>query len=377
MKHFRRASIVSRLKGIAIPFYETFNRTNSSTLGNKWLDIRGSWGISSNQASTSTAASSYPLSTLTFTKDSVTLGVSGVGPAVGTAFWVTDANNWWGTYIDTRCSTCANTSNPASYNTTQTGGGNYASGGNCNSFNASNCNSFNASNCASYSGGNCASGSTVCTAYSYVCNAYATNTGNCASYSQSCTAYNNPSSCASYFRFCSAYNPGNTYCSASSTPCNAYGYQCNAYNPTVCASYNPSYCNSYNPSNCNAYNPVVYNPLTYTTSVASYNAVTYYTCNCDQNNDVKIIKMVAGVVSTVATLSFNGIIRSLKTAINASTGQISVTAYSAVNYSSVMGSTQNYTATSFTANKVHGIIKGPITYSPAETSVIDDFQAEA
>jgi hypothetical protein len=83
---------------------DNFNRVNSSTLGTAsngiavWSNLRGSWGISNLTASSSDAASTYPIATtpLTKTTQNYTINLdipSGAG--AGIAFWVTNSTNWW------------------------------------------------------------------------------------------------------------------------------------------------------------------------------------------------------------------------------------------------------------------------------------------
>jgi hypothetical protein len=82
-------------------FFDTFTRANNaSVVGGDapWTATSGTWGISSNTAVTSTAASSYPL--LTFDALSTDAVVKATLPAAksagaGVAFWVTDNDNWW------------------------------------------------------------------------------------------------------------------------------------------------------------------------------------------------------------------------------------------------------------------------------------------
>ncbi len=83
---------------------DNFNRTNSSTLGTasngiaQWTTLRGSWGILSSQASSTTDATSGALATTPLIKSvpnyDITLDIPS-GAGVGAAFWVTDQNNWW------------------------------------------------------------------------------------------------------------------------------------------------------------------------------------------------------------------------------------------------------------------------------------------
>jgi hypothetical protein len=193
---------------------------------------------------------------------------------------------------------------------------NAATGGNCNAFNASTCNAYNASNCNAYNastGGNCATWSTVDAA----CATYSTVPGNCSTYSTVCS------------------------------------YPCNATNAT-----------SYP---CN-----VYNPVTYATVITAYNAATYYTCNCVTDNKINIIKMIAGTLTTVATLSFASAIASFKAILSGST--ITIQAFTGTNYTTQIGANQATTVSGYTKTKKHGILKGVVTYAPSDTSVIDEFR---
>lgn len=123
MKKFRRAAASSLIKGLA-SITDSFDRTNSSSLGSPsgdptvtWTNQAGTWGISGNKATATSSVGSQPVATLVFGKDSMTVGVDGVAPGYGTAFWVTDSNNWWATYVDVTqtCSTCYNSSNCSAY----------------------------------------------------------------------------------------------------------------------------------------------------------------------------------------------------------------------------------------------------------------------
>lgn len=95
----------------AADIVDTFNRSNSSTLGTasngiaQWSTIKGSWGIVDGKASSTTEPSSGALATTNLIKATSNYEIdvdipSGAG--VGAAFWVTDANNWWAaiTYQD-------------------------------------------------------------------------------------------------------------------------------------------------------------------------------------------------------------------------------------------------------------------------------------
>ena len=90
-------------------FVDSFTRANDgATLkasGTKnWPNIRGTWGISSNRASTATSAASYPLASIKTGTVSATARI-GVGATTsahgwGSAYWLEDSNNWYATYTD-------------------------------------------------------------------------------------------------------------------------------------------------------------------------------------------------------------------------------------------------------------------------------------
>jgi hypothetical protein len=327
-------SVISRLKGL-LSITEPFTRSDAASLGfaassaSQWSDIRGSWAIATNKASSATAGSSYPLATLVFTKEDVTLSVDEIGPGVGTAFWVTDANNWWGTYQDaTRtCQTCTNTSTCATYVT-------------------------NTVNVAAVPG-NCATYSTVCSSYNApVYNGEGYSPAFCSenycpapSVPRACNACGGPGCCPAPYAYCCAvygprFSPGN--CSANATPCNAYNATTPAYSYTV--------------SNC-----------------STYNAATNYDCNCTTAYSVKLIKSVSGTISQVASFAIASIAVGMKTVLSGNT--VTVKAYASTSYASQIGADQSTTVAGYTKTKKHGILKASTTYSPAQTSVIGSFGA--
>jgi hypothetical protein len=372
--------IASRLKAL-LSVADLFSRGDSPSLGKinsaPWTNIRGSWGISSGKATSSDSPSSYPLSTLTFSKTDVTVSVDGITPGMGTAFWVTDSGNWWGTYVDATesCQTCStpgncssyfsccqgnmNTSNPFSYpccvgNTNE---GTVVNGTNqptCNNgFTATcPCGTYNAGNVAGYSvyydclpngipyggaGGNAAPASS-CGGCS---------TGNrCRRFSE---PYYNQGSCTCPSSSCiGGYTPGNPYSQFVAGNCNQNGN---------CIGYNGSNCNSNYAANC----------------CGAYNATTYYSCNCVTTNSIKLIKSIAGSVSTVTTFLLTGTVAGFKTILNGSS--VTVSAYSGSGYTSQIGSDQSTTVSGYSKTKKHGILKAPVTYTAAQGSTVEEFRA--
>ena len=80
---------------------DAWGRTTSgglgtSSIGNVWLNLRGTWTANNTSlATTATTASSYPLATVPF-KVASTMTAQSVSAGAGIAFWVTDSNNFWG-----------------------------------------------------------------------------------------------------------------------------------------------------------------------------------------------------------------------------------------------------------------------------------------
>ena len=77
-------------------------------------------------------------------------------------------------------------------------------------------------------------------------------------------------------------------------------------------------------------------------------------------------------MSTVATLAFNATVQSIKTVLSGNS--ITVSAYSDTSAATQIGSSQATTISGQTKSKVHGILKGVVTYSAAATSTIDQFE---
>lgn len=368
---------------------DTFNRSdNASDLGSaggqKWKIWRGVWGIATNKATSTTAASSYPLATLTFTKESMNISVGGPDPGLGAAFWVTDDNNWYATTYDQvyscqTCSGCAAYNTPVccAFNTTP---GTYASGGTCCAWNTIIGNQTGGGNCCAYntSGGNYASGGNYYQGGNSFCCAWNKSGGN---YYQggNCIPKTTPP-----IGFCSGvYNP--TYYNPITYPCASNCTNPTYYNPIVknpityaCSGtcYNPI---TRNPTTyaCsgNCYNPIVSNPTTYSCSGNCYSTSCSspftYQCNCSTSHKINFIKMVSSSVSTIASTTFNAAILSFKAILSGNS--ITIKAYSDSNWTNQIGSDWINTETSPTKTKRHGIIKSPANY--AQGSSIDEFGA--
>lgn len=85
---------------------DTFNRADgslgTSSSGHLWSVLTGTWAISSNKATSSTAGSSYPLASVDLGAQNgiISADITDGGP--GLAFWITDANSWWASSVNYR-----------------------------------------------------------------------------------------------------------------------------------------------------------------------------------------------------------------------------------------------------------------------------------
>ncbi len=361
----RKNTSVSRLKAL-VSVIDIFSRSPESpaTLGTisgaPWSVQKGSWGVSSGKALSGDNPSTYPLATLTFTKEDVTLSVDGVGPGMGTSFWVSDAGNWWGTVVDGEqaCQTCYNTGTCQQFFTCCNGNYNPVVPGNTFTCCTGNTNPVVPGNTYSY---------TVCnsTAYQNVyfivnytcgCNAYCSQGCNGAPGSSCGLTFAQAQACGGCKR-CSNSAGGFTYCASSST---AFGT-----NPSTGGNCN-QFGTCYNPSsggNCNAFAA---------NCCFAYNTGNAFSCNCVVNNKIKVIKSVSGVISTIATFSYNATVAGFKTILSGN--NVTVQAFSGSGYSSQIGSNQSTTVSGYTKTKKHGILKGPVTFADAQTSEINEFR---
>lgn len=195
-----RINLGAIASGIRNKFVDTFDRSNTSTDlgtasdGSLWNALRGTLKVTSNKASTSDSASTYPAASVKMPKSDVTISLTGTGNGGGSLLWVTDSGNWWATDIYQY-----SYSEPWYYTSAT---GNY----NCNAYG-------NVSGCD----GNMAN-------YSYVCNF----AGYCC---PKCNAWN--SNNIKNAAYCRTYSYSATY----SCSTNVSGYTCISY-------YTYSVCNS-------------------------------------------------------------------------------------------------------------------------------------
>lgn len=303
----RFTTFASRLKAL-ISITDNFNRAdNASDLGKagtmSWKIWRGTWGISGNKASSSTAASSYPLATLNFTSTDVTISIGSPEAGMGASFWVSDADNWWAaTYEQVySCQTCSA----------------------CSSYNPLSCCAFNT--------------------FTY-CSAYSTVTGN--------ACCNNAI----------AGNPCCNSCKPKTTP--PIGFCQTSYNPY---SKNPTTYNPYsrNPTNypCNA-NATSY-PCSGNCYSFSCANVFFFSCNCATTYSMKLLSDIASTISTAASSTFSSAIASFKAILSGN--NVTVRAYSDSAWTTQIGSDWSTNLASPNKTKAHGIIKAPATYSQGST----------
>lgn len=264
-----------RLDTKSLPaFTDDFNRANSSSISTgtiSWEETRGDWEILSNQLSSSTGASSYPIATVRAnTKNARTrIGLGSSGWGWGVAFWVTDQNNWFSATTDQYSTSsgfysCPNggTLSGTTCVKTCTGGGEFIG----------------------YTGGTCPANQSVTPDSNCVCN----DPGGCGCYSYevgdygSCTCYGGGS--------VSAFDP---------SLCGGPGYSLYPYYfagscwQTARSGVVPPY--TYTGSGCTAnYNPTYSYDCSY---AATFNTSTAYL------HRLILRKSVSGVVTTIATSS--------------------------------------------------------------------------
>ena len=254
-------AISARTKGDVISWLaninDTFSRTSSGSLGTAtsgqvWTQSNGTWSCSSGTATTATAASSYPFSTIPFKSDVNALAKSTTS-GTGIVFWQSAAGDWWA------ASTSLSTATYYYYGTYYT--------------------------CVPNS---CCSGSNTCVSATDCYNSTTCNANSC---------------CYSYYYY-SACNPGWSSCGSACcvryvTASKTYAYYTPALN-SQCVSVaccTQTYYAGYYVQCCTGSNTCQSDPCCSVASAQGTLSDTAY------NWALKLIKSIAGVVSTVLSSS--------------------------------------------------------------------------
>lgn len=88
--------LLAKLKGFVDYFTQANNANSISQNVANWTTRRGTWGIATNKATSTSPASTYPITTFDAITKDVSIKAAGTGSGYGVSFWVTDENNWWG-----------------------------------------------------------------------------------------------------------------------------------------------------------------------------------------------------------------------------------------------------------------------------------------
>lgn len=308
---------------------DTFNRANgslgTSSSGYLWSVLRGTWLISSNQATSSDSGSTYPLATVDIGAQNVIVSADITDGGPGVAFWVTDANSWWASSANYRTSSYSYSCCGGSTGPTNVGCGSTTTSGSCGS--------------------------------SYT---QPSPTG-CAGQTITTTTYNNRSGCGCY----SNATSGGGGCVDIDTL---------QYLGPLCCGSSPSAsdtgCGVYSTSSQTYYQP-------YTPGTTVYYQLT--TCSgTNYHTELKLYKNVSGTISTVATQELNSNtsgyseINSIKAI--TSGDSIVISGYTNAGLSSQLGSSLTNTPASPSKGTKAGIIK---TSSDANAgTLIDNFAVE-
>lgn len=359
-------------------FADNFNRTTSGNLGTSsggqlWTALRGTWFANGTQGQSNDNAATYPIASYDIGSAN-TLSRIDSGPGTGVAFWVTDANSWWAAY--------------PFYSSTAVCDQNLVSGGS-NPPSGSCCSGVSSSSSSSCSGG------------------FVSNTSNPPG-----------SCCSSVFTYAGyTYSPtvsttgGNYYGPASSytKPVNLRGTnQCSTALSTLCGgsgqcfdTYSASYvcCSPYTITTYSCYTPVTtvytcpsggtYNsgtglcevPTTYG-CYTSFVTTTTYSCytgtTTTYDSSIRIVSSVSGTVAVDSTTSLgtstssNPAIASIQVTTSGNT--ITARGYSSAGQTTQLGSTITRTPSSPTTGTSIGIIKAPSDIG--QSSTVDNYSVD-
>lgn len=321
------AKVYGLLSATIVKIQDSFNRTNNAAslgtadTGAVWTNTRGTWGISSNAASTSDAGSTYPLASVSVGKTNNTVSASITNGGPGVAFWVTDANSWWASSVDyNSTSSTTTTSSPGCC-----GGQGAPVNGSCP----------------------CGTLQTIPPTTYYYTSTTTTNT----TYSCPSGGVLQGSGCYEYQEYCMCYiyvydaTPSTT----TSTTCTS----------NYTASPNGSGCGSF-PSGGGSY--CTSSPGTCTSTITTY---TYYTT-------IKLYSSVSGTVAVQSSLQIASSNSSYQVAdsIQAQTNNNDITVKAYLG-GPQLGGTLSYTASSPTKGPRVGIVRTPATANAG--SVVDNF----
>lgn len=289
-----------------------FARTTTGSLGvantgQTWIGTRGTWFANGSAAQSNDAANTYPIASLSFSPNAVMKADTTGG--TGLAFWVSDANNWWGAYpfyssstvIDSVCNagygTFSSTAPCCGPATTNPGGSVCNAGYGTFSSTAPCCGSATTN-----------PGSTVCNA------GYSTglsNTSSCCATATPTTTYSCPSGGTLSGTTCnipaSSVNYLAIFGASAAAQCAADG---GSYSSPNCnfpaSSYPASSSTTYACYTSTTTTPTTYSCYTsYTTAPTTYSCYTSYTTTSTTTytTSIRVISSVSGSVVTESTTS--------------------------------------------------------------------------
>lgn len=317
----------------------------ASGLKSGWRVLTGTWTSNSGTATTSTAATSYPLMIKDLETENANVLVKSPTNGSAIAFWVTDSGNWWAAGIQQVSETCdcVPTYSCNGYGCTGYG---CTSAGCC----ATGCTGYGCTG-TGCTGTGCTSTGCItegCTGYGCVlsgclgstCGAWAG--GYCVYWS--CTG---GYGCAGYG--CSGYGCTNAGCTGYG--CTGYGCTSTGCTSTGCTS-----------SGCCA---------TGCTNTGCTSPVYGQACSTCYPRSIMLIKSVLSAVSTVTTWAISGAASSLRLKTNGN--QIEISTYSDLSGTIVTDTPVTYTASTGVPTKKYGLLVSPSSYqqgnSVGETSI--------
>ena len=368
-------NILGIITSVLSKITDTFNRSDgslgTSSSGNLWSILSGTWAISSNQATSSTAGSSYPLATVDIGAQNVIVSADITDGGPGIAFWVTDANSWWASSVN-YSSSVSSTQAYYTGSTVATGSTSSCSGGPVSGACSGGCGTTTAGTACSWSQTGSASGSpgTVtnqCTGGS-VSNVISSTPGS--------TIYTCPGGCyySAFFNTCfSSFDDGGCGAPTVSQGSTTYTvYTGSSYSPATADSCSQSTVTTTTYGCAGAGGNSSSGGGDCGTYVPGGSTTTYLT-------ELKLYKNVSGTISTVQTTGINSNNSAFVEAnsIKASTSGdgITITAYQSSGLSSAFATTLTNTPASPLKGTKAGIIKTPSSANAG--SLIDNFSAES